>query len=538
MTYMAKNTFLAGSLLMFAALTALAPVQAASAMTAEQYFEDGNRLFRDDLYWAALLRYRQAAEEGFDSAVLHYNTGVAHYRARQHIRARESLQIALQDPTLRVAAQYNLGLNAYAVGETEEALRWFRIVRDQNTNLKLQSYAVVAISRIRDALEKPDAFEIRVAEREEKRAFTNLELRARVSFGNDDNVFRTPDQPYIDFSDPGLPLVTPVVQSGAYMPVSFSAKYMINSLPFEGFYGAYRLAGRYYQDKDLENGNEYLHEASFGSEYRRKEGSRERRIYSAFKVAQHDEVYYDPDDGAQRSSDGVNIDDRMNYFRYGPELNLVQSFERLSVGAKFKGQLWNYDETEAVPEYDHEYLYFQLFGQYKFASTSLFRVTAESYSRRYGDRPSYDLDGQQRFGNPNVRYDYLALGLRARQRVSDKLWFGFEVERDEREDRYAGYNDYTRDSFGFELHWSASRRLNLEVDGVYRLYDYPNAFAFHNPLAGRKTQEFADASIIGTYRMTEHLSLVGEARYRETLSNDTRIEYERNQVILGVRWEQ
>jgi hypothetical protein len=535
---MAKNTFLAGSLLIFAALTALAPIQAASAMTAEQYFEDGNRLFRDDLYWAALLRYRQAADEGLDSALLHYNTGVAHYRAMQHIRARESLQNALLDPALRVAAQYNLGLNAYAAGDPEEALRWFRLVRDQNMNATLQTFAVVAISRIRAAQEKPDEFDVRVAEREKKREFANLELRARVSFGNDDNVFRSPDQPYIDFSDPGLPLVTPAVQSGAYMPVSFSAKYMINSLPFEGFYGAYRLAGRYYQDKDLDNGNEYLHEASFGNEYRRKEGSRERRIYSAFKVAQHDEVYYDPDDGSGRSSGDVNIDDRMNYFRYGPELNLKQSYERLSVGAKFKGQLWNYDEVDAVPEYDHEYFYFQLFGQYKFASTSLFRVTAESYSRRYGDRPSFDLDGQQRFGNPDVRYDYLALGLRARQRVSDNLWFGFEVERDERDDRYAGYNDYTRDSFGLELHWSVGRRFDLEVDGIYRLYDYPNAFAFHNPLAGRKTQESADASIIGTYRMTEHLSLVGEANYRETLSNDTRIEYKRTQFVLGVRWQQ
>jgi hypothetical protein len=38
--------------------------------------------------------------------------------------------------------------------------------------------------------------------------------------------------------------------------------------------------------------------------------------------------------------------------------------------------------------------------------------------------------------------------------------------------------------------------------------------------------------------MTPRLSLVGEARYRETVSNDTRIQFERNQFVLGVRWEQ
>ncbi|MBU2676419.1 MAG: tetratricopeptide repeat protein [Gammaproteobacteria bacterium] len=533
---MAKNTIFAAFLLGVAFFATLAPVQTATAMTAEQYFEDGNRLFRDDLYWAALLRYRQAADDGLDSALLHYNSGIAHYRAGQHMRSRESLQRALQDPTLRVATQYNLGLNAYAAGDTQEALRWFRIVRDQGENEKLQTFAVVAIARIRAAQAKPDEFDSRLADREQKRAFADLELRARVSFGSDDNVFRSPDQPYVDFSDPAQPLVTPVPKSGVFMPLRLSAKYKINSLPFEGFYAAYRLAGRYYQDKDLENANEYLHEASFGSEYSRTEGTRKREVNSAFTVAQHDEVYYDPDDGGNRIFGGLNIDDRMNYLRYGPQLSLRQAYERLAIGARFKGQLWNYEKTGVVPEYDHEYFLVNAFGQYRFTKTSLFRVTAEYYSRRFGDRPAYDLDGQQRIGNPTIRYDYLSLGLRARQRITDSMWFGWDVERTERTDQYVGYNDYTRDSFRFDFHWAPGARFDLELRAIYRLYDYPNALAFHNAFTGPKTQEAADASIVGTFRLTEHLSLVGEASYRETVSNDTRIQYERYQYLLGVRW--
>ena len=98
------------------------------AMTAEDYFDDGNRLFRDDLYWAALLRYRQASDAGLASPLLHYNTGVAHYRAGQHLRARDFLTRALESPSLRIAAQYNLGLNAYKLGQTDEALRWYQAV--------------------------------------------------------------------------------------------------------------------------------------------------------------------------------------------------------------------------------------------------------------------------------------------------------------------------------------------------------------------------------------------------------------------------
>jgi len=118
------------------------------------------------------------------------------------------------------------------------------------------------------------------------------------------------------------------------------------------------------------------------------------------------------------------------------------------------------------------------------------------------------------------------------------MWFGFEVERTERADKYVGYNDYARDSVGFEFHWTPARRFDLEAGGVYRLYDFPNAFAFHEPIAGRKTQESAELRLIGSFKMTRNLSLVAEARYRETVSNDTRIQYERNQYVLGVRWEQ
>ncbi len=536
---MGNNRFLKYALVLLATATLMAPADDAVAMTAEQYFEDGNRLFRDDLYWAALLRYRQAADEGLDSAMLHYNMGVAHYRARQHIRARVSLLEAAQSPSLRIAAHYNLGLNAFAAGDNEEALRWFRRVRDQEQNKILQRYAVVAISRIRDIEARPDEFDERVAEvsRAKKRKFADMEFRARIGFGNDDNVFRSPDQPYVDLSDQNQPVVTPVVQSGVFMPVALSAKFKINSLPYEGFYTAYRAIGRYYQDKELENANEYILEASLGNEYEREEGPRKRQVYSAFTIAKSDQTYYDPDDGVTRNAGGVDIDDRMNYLRYGPELSLRQSHERLSIGIDFKGQLWDYEDTEVVPEYDHEYFLISAYAQYKLTSTSLVRLTAETYSRRYGDRPSFDLDGAQRQGNPEVRYDYLSASLRARQRVTDSFWFGADIGRTERTDKYLGYNDYTRDDYEVIIQWRPGRRFKLQASGVYRLYDYPSAFAFHNPLAGAKTQENLDAKISGEFRMTKTLSLVARARYRETVSNDTRIQYDRMEFILGVLWQ-
>lgn len=520
------------------ALFCLAATAPAVGMTAAEAFADGNRLFRDDLYWAALLRYRQAAEAGMDSPLLHYNMGVAHYRAKQHIRARESLLEAAQAPQLRVISHYNLGLNAYAAGDTDDALAWFRQARDQEQNHRIRRLAIEAIARIRARQREPVPIEIRASATRKERAFTNLELKARVGFGNDDNVFRSPDRDYVDLANPDLPLVAPEPVAGAFMPVDFGLRYSINSLRFESFYGGYRLSGRYFQDKELDNANEFSHEIRFGNEFERRKGSRTRRVHSAFTIARHDETYYDPDDGSAREVNGESIDDRLNYLRYGPQIALRQAHERLSVGLHLKGQLWDYEDTDAVPEYDHEFFEFGGNLQYRFTSTSLLRVGIEKRSRRYGDRPSFDLDGRQLIDNPAVHYDYLEVGLTARQRITRRMWFGFDYTRTDRTDRYVGYNDYVRDQFGFEFHWRISDRFELDFDADYSVYDFPRAFAFHNPVAGPKTLETNHGRFRLEYRLTPRLSLNADADFREATSTDIRIGHTRMQFALGVSWQQ
>lgn len=515
----------------------LAPVPG-HALGASEMFADGNRLFRDDLYWAALLRYRQAYEAGMDTPLLHYNMGVAHYKAGQHIRARTALMRAVQDPGFRVVTQYNLGLNAYAAGNIDEALDWFRLARDQEQNSKIRELAIIAISRLQTKQRADDVLLARVEKRKAEKKITDFDLSAFVGFGSDDNVFRTPGQDYVDFSSPTLPLITPEIVSGVFVPVDLQLRYSINSLEYESFYGAYRLVGRLYQDKELDNANEYSHEFSFGSSYRRKEENRERRVFSAFTFAQHDEIYFDPDDGAIRNANGVPIENRMNYTRYGPELAWIQSFSRFAVGFRAKGQLWNYEDPEVVPEYDHEYFVFAAHAQYQFTQSSLLRLTVDKYSRRYSDRPAFDLNGNQLVTNPDLRYDYLAVGLTARQRITANMWFGFNVEHTERQDRYLGYNDYTRDEFGVDYSWAPSPRFKLKLSGYYRNYDYPNAFAFHNPAAGLKTLETVRGNLLAEFRMTPNLSLNAEVELHESTSTDTRIGYDRTLFSLGVTWQQ
>lgn len=512
--------------------------QATLAATASELFADGNRLFRDKLYWAALLRYQQAGEAGMDTPLLHYNTGVAHYKAQQYSRAREALLQSSRYAPLTAISHYNLGLTAHAQGDIDDALDWLRLARDQQQRKDISRLARRAMAKLNRELARAEPIEVPATFRERKRRLTNFELRARVGAGIDDNVYRSPAVSYVDLSDPAQPVVTPNVQEGTYVPVSLHAKYQVNSLENEGFFGMYRLGGRYYVDETLKNANEYLHEIGFGSEYRRREESRERRVYSAFKIAQHQETYYDPDTGVERNVGGVDIGDRMSYIRYGPEFWIRERFGKFTMGGRARGQLWNYEETLAVPEYDHEYWQIGVNTQYQFTSTSLLRLTAEYYTRRFGDRPSYELDGTQPVGNPPIRYDYTEYAVEARQRITGALWFGVAYARTSREDRHVGYNDYFRDDYGAQLHLVIGDRFTLDATAAYRIYNYTDAFAFDEPTAGRKTLETASGTLTAGFRMTNNLSLVGEFYYRDIASNDTRIEYARNQILLGVRWMQ
>ncbi len=520
----------------------LAPLQASYALTADQAFEDGNRLARDDLHWAALLRYEQALEAGMNSAVLYYNIGVTHYRAGQHNRAREAFLIAQQAPGLRVMTQFNLGLNENAVGDIDKALEYFYMARDQRENRQIRRLARTAIARLEKEQEQIELEEIPEEKARIEREYTNFDLSAYVGYGSDDNVYRAPSVSYFDYSDPDLPLVTPEPMSGGFIPVDINLKYNINSYLLESFYAAYRMTGRLYQDEEIENADEFSHEISFGSSYLKQEEERSRRVFSAFTFAQHEETYFDPDDGTERQVDTVLgpelIGDRMNYKRYGPEFAWVQAFRKFALGLRVKGQLWNYDNPKAVPEYDHEYFVFAAHAQYSFTETSLLRFTVDRYSRRFSDRPSFDRDGNQFASAPDVRYDYLAFGMTARQRITPNMWFGFNLERTDRTDRYQGYYDYTRDEFGFDFSWTPTRRIKLELATNYRHYDYPHSYAYNNPDAGIRSLETLRVNFDTEYRITPRLSANFEAEYRESSSSDIRVSYDRTWFSLGLTWRQ
>ena len=116
------------------------------------------------------------------------------------------------------------------------------------------------------------------------------------------------------------------------------------------------------------------------------------------------------------------------------------------------------------------------------------------------------------------------------------MWFGISYKRTDRQDRHVGYNDYVRDEYSLEYNLGVGQRFDLNTYARYRLYNYPNAFAFNEPTAGVKTLETLDSGVEATFRMTDSLELAGEYFLRDVISSDNRIEYARSQFLLAIRW--
>ena len=96
------------------------------------------------------------------------------------------------------------------------------------------------------------------------------------------------------------------------------------------FFAAYRASGDYYVDRNQSDADEFRHELRIGNEYVRRQENRKREVYSSFRFAQRDGVYYDPDDGLPRAVGGVDIGDRMNYTVHGNAVNLAARLEYLN----------------------------------------------------------------------------------------------------------------------------------------------------------------------------------------------------------------
>lgn len=511
----------------------------------DAHMAEGNRMFRSGLYYGALRKYRDSQAAGNDSALLYYNLGVTQYKLRHYADAETALRKASEEPKLAALAFYNLGLTSRARGDKPAAERWFQLAAERAGNRKLRNLASRAYQQMREGV----VSDVRVPDQELERAdlqaffrrqdpIGELSLVAVARVGNDDNVYRTPSEPYIDLSQPGQPLVTPAVQSGTFMPIDLQAQYTLFGEGDSNFHFKYTLDGDFYFDPALDNANETHQELSFGADVTlNAKEPRSRTIDAEFIFGHHKERNFDPDDGLDREINGVNVSDRFSYQSWGPKAEFKHRFKRLGYGLNMEAQLRAYDDPEVLPNFSHE---FYLLGShlfYRVTRRAFLRFDTDYYMREYDERPARDATGTQLLTNPPLEYTYLAFQTSFGYRLSRKFWARLDYRRTQRDDQFVGYNDYTQNAFRGQLHFRPTARWKAHLSLTQRSFDYPNAFAFNEPAGGPKDLDAMTGSFWSEFRVTKKLSIWVEASLTDVTSTDARTEYDRTRTMLGVKWE-
>jgi tetratricopeptide (TPR) repeat protein len=512
---------------------------AAAEGDATALFRDANGLMRSGIYHAALLRYRQAAAAGLDTPLLHYNLGVTYYRLGQYPQAVSEFQRAAEDPDLAALATYNGGLAHRAAGDAGAALEAFKTVAGQARQRDLRRLAQRAAASVgAPGAARTDTSESRAPfAGPTSEPVGELRLWATARVGQDDNVYRSPADPYVDLSDPARPTVTPKPQASTFMPVDVQATYVLhNEAGDTDFLFGYRLDGDFYP-VEFSNATRVSQQLSIGANVLlgEREGRR-RALTSAFFLRDHRETDFDPDSGLGREINGVDISDRFSYVAAGVQAQYGHRLGRWRWGFDLGFERRNYGAVSQVPNYDQNYLHGAVTIDYALRPRTTLKVELPNYKRLYDERPAYDLNGSLLTTNPAQRYAYKGLRVGVVQRLGRVFELDADLLRLDRKDEFQGYDDYSQDALRLGTAFRPGTRLRMSVAAVARRYNYPNAFAFNEPTAGPRTLDSSSVELSAEFLVTRKLAIWAEIATTDVTSTDSRAAYARTQTLLGASW--
>jgi hypothetical protein len=507
-------------------LPAAAQLEGANAMS------EGNALFRSGLYHTALLRYREAGAAGVDSPLLHYNLGVTYYRLERFAEAQESLERATHDPTLGPLAAYNLGLAYRATGDFANAQRWFDAAAAEipaltrNVGVSLQPQPSAARSEGARTLSR-DRRDTPIGE---------FNIRVDAAYGQDDNPNRSPAEPYVDFSAPGQPLVTPEPVAATYTPVDITADYRLhNEAGDSDFVLGYQLDADYYDDEFAND--EVTQRLYFGADLVLSEHERRSRsLRPGMFVVQHYQRNFDPDNGIDRDIDGLDVSLLYTYKAAGMDAEFAHSLGAWQWGFDLHLERREHEHAPPVPNFDNELYLGELFVRYAWGDATTLSFELPRYRRVFDEYRARDLAGAMLSTNSTLDYRYTGAGIGVDRRFGQRIDLGFSYLRLTRVDGFVGYADYTQDVVTLRASFRPTSRFFLALGATSRLYDYANAFAYNEPAAGAKELDDMTGELRAEYRVSERWTVSADLATQEVSSTDERAAYSRARTVIGATW--
>lgn len=519
---------------------ALTPASAAA--DAPALYADAQAAFRGGNYADAASLFLAADRAGFEDPVVFYNAGVAHYRLGDFDKAEAAFATAAAFDHLAPMAYYNLGLIARRQDDYRNAAGWFRqAARHSEASTKLKRLAREATESL-PAVRRQQAT---VYEDQETRLSDFLRFSFDTGYGTDSNVFRAPKRSYVDLAQAGTPTVDPLVQSGSFVPIDADVEFRWAPYEHGHFSVRYDFDGKIFTKAEHENANAFRNRFSFGGRVHVPKDKGYQYFRSFFAITRYDENYYDRTDGQDVFVGTTNISDRFTRTKFGPHIYYHRERGRFGYGLSAEAFINKYDnEFDDAPQPPDSLDYLDLtHEQYQLGAHLSFdvlkhtglRVSYDRYRRDYTRRLAKSASGVRFSSNDNLQYDYQDAGLKITQDLGRRIDLSLAYQYTQRTDNFEGYDDYNRHSGLAEIEFRA-RRLTAEAGLVYRTYDFPNGFAFDQPLAGEKSLDRMYVFFEASYRIRQRYHIMLSAELDTVDSTDPRSAYDRNQLSVGMRW--
>lgn len=385
--------------------------------------------------------------------------------------------------------------------------------------------------------EEPDHEQKKGTSRSGQEKVSPYKVSLATGLGYDSNVYRAPGAPYLDYFPAATPLVVPVIHSGFFAPLNLDVSYFQQLGKSVRFIAALSSDNILYLKSENNNANTYTHKLKAGPEFvLGSRGKKENTLQILPFIKNHTETYYDRDTGSDKTTTATeDIADNYSYGSTGIESMLKLRTLPVKVGITLDWEQRDYKNTGFVSQYDHTY--YLLGGDVEIPIMKRVELDLQYdyYVRDYDDRHSRDLNGSLFTTAPLLKYVYNQAGASVRVKAAKNLTLYLDYSRLDREDaNYVGYNNFTEDEFGVKaiLHFDT-----FKVRAKYAWTDrsYPQAFAFDNPAQPRMDYDVKKILIKAEREVGKHAEVWLEYESRNTDSTDLRYDYDKYQVMAGVK---
>jgi len=379
-------------------------------------------------------------------------------------------------------------------------------------------------------------------------ASAEIETKASIGWGFDDNIYKTPANDYFDPNyAASLPIdangnnINVISSGGAYTPYNVNVNGRFLTSPNVFFVGEYKLKGIRYVNDKYSNANRTDNKISFGVMRQfNSEGVKEEYVEGDILIGHQKRLYLDRDTGDDHRfslSNKTDISERYIYDYTGFEISYKDRISPLQKKASFRLEKRDYQDVLNVGEsqYDHTYKIIKLGIDKKLTSKLKFGADFDYYTYDYTERKSRNSIGK--LSIPGRQYRYRQTELSLRYRMSKSWHHSGHIAYKTRKDIYAGYDNYSKILTGFKSQWdfAVNQRLEFAFDKWSRRY--PNAFAFD--VEGQQDKSYDGTDLVFSYQrqLSEDLELIISYNRIDENSSDTRYQYLKSLYLISAEYK-